>query len=87
MPMLFSPTIGAAIPADYWFLRARCLACRTVGDVGRTVSAGTRGAAVTALTPALSRRMLPAECAVRRASLSVEVERGRGALRGVAIDG
>jgi hypothetical protein len=29
MPMLFSPTIGAAITADYWFLRARCPACRT----------------------------------------------------------
>jgi hypothetical protein len=24
MPMLFSPTIGAAITAGYWFLRARC---------------------------------------------------------------
>ena len=23
MPMLFSPTIGAAITAGYWFLRAR----------------------------------------------------------------
>ena len=25
MPMLFSPTIGAATTAGYWFLRARCL--------------------------------------------------------------
>jgi hypothetical protein len=33
MPMLFSPTIGAAITAGYWFLRARCPACRTTGDV------------------------------------------------------
>jgi hypothetical protein len=42
MPMLFSPTIGAAITAGYWFLRARCLACRTIGDVdGRTLSTGT----------------------------------------------
>jgi hypothetical protein len=32
MPMLFSPTIGAAITAGYWFLRARCAAC-TTGDV------------------------------------------------------
>jgi hypothetical protein len=24
MPMLFSPTIGAAITAWYWFLRVRC---------------------------------------------------------------
>jgi hypothetical protein len=29
MPMLFSPTIGAAITAGHWFLRARCPACRT----------------------------------------------------------
>jgi hypothetical protein len=28
MPMLFSPTIGAALMAGYWFLRARCPACR-----------------------------------------------------------
>ena len=33
MPMLFSPTIGAAITAGYRFLRARCPACRTTGDV------------------------------------------------------
>ena len=33
MPMLFSPTIGAAITTGYWFLRARCPACRTTGDV------------------------------------------------------
>jgi hypothetical protein len=40
MPMLFSPTIGAAITAGYWFLRARCPACRTTGDVDlRTPSA------------------------------------------------
>jgi hypothetical protein len=29
MPMLFSPTIGAAIAARYWFLWVRCPACRT----------------------------------------------------------
>ena len=28
MPMLFSPTIGAAIAAGYWFLWVRCPACR-----------------------------------------------------------
>jgi hypothetical protein len=33
MPMLFSPTIEAAITAGYWFLRARCPACRTTGGV------------------------------------------------------
>jgi hypothetical protein len=33
MPLLFSPTIGAAITAAYWFLLARCPACRTTQSV------------------------------------------------------
>ena len=56
MPMLFSPTIGAAITARYWFLRARCPACRTTGDVDLRRLDWHRGAAVTALIPALSCR-------------------------------
>jgi hypothetical protein len=56
MPMLFSPTIGAAITAGYWFLRARCPACGTTGDVDLRSLDWHRGAAVTALTPALSCR-------------------------------
>ena len=56
MPMLFSPTIGAAITAGYWFLRARCPACRTTGDVDLRKLDRHRGAAVTALTPVLSCR-------------------------------
>jgi hypothetical protein len=56
MPMLFSPTIGAAITAGYWFLRPRCPACRTTGDVDLRALDWHRGAAVTALTPALSCR-------------------------------
>ena len=56
MPMLFSPTIGAAITAGYWFLRARCPACRTTGDIDLRTLDWHRGAAVTALTPALSCR-------------------------------
>ena len=56
MPMLFSPTIGAAIAAGYWFLRARCPARRTTGDVDLRKLDWHRGAAVTALTPALSCR-------------------------------
>ena len=55
-PMLFSPTIGAAITAGYWFLRARCPACRTTGDVDLRTLDWHRGAAVTVLTPALSCR-------------------------------
>jgi hypothetical protein len=56
MPMLFLPTIGAAITAGYWFLRVRCPACRTTGDVDLRALDWHRGAAVTALTPALSCR-------------------------------
>jgi hypothetical protein len=56
MPMLFSPTIGAAITAGYWFLWARCPACRTTGDVDLRTLDWHRGAAVTALTPSLSCR-------------------------------
>ena len=56
MPMLFSPTIGAAITAGFWFLRARCPACRTTGDVDLRTLDWHHGAAVTALTPALSCR-------------------------------
>ena len=56
MPMLFSPTIGAAITAGYWFLRARSPACRTAGDVDLRTLDWHRGATVTALTPALSCR-------------------------------
>ena len=54
MPVLFSPTIGAAITAGYWFLRRRCPACRNTGDVDLRTLDWHRGAAVTALTPALS---------------------------------
>ena len=56
MPMLFSPTIGAAIMAGYWYLRARCPACRTIGDVDPRALDWHRGAAVSALTPAPSCR-------------------------------
>ena len=33
MPMLFSPTIGAAIAAGYWFLWVCCPACRTTNAI------------------------------------------------------
>jgi hypothetical protein len=56
MPMLFSPTIEAAITAGYWFLQARCPACRTTGDVDLRALDWHRGAAVTALITSLSCR-------------------------------
>ena len=33
MPMLFAPTIGAAVAARYWFLWVRCPACRTTNAI------------------------------------------------------
>ena len=33
MPMLFAPTIGAAIAVGYWFLWVRCPACRTINAI------------------------------------------------------
>jgi beta-phosphoglucomutase-like phosphatase (HAD superfamily) len=32
MPMIFSPTIGAAIAAGFWFLWVRCHRRRVLGD-------------------------------------------------------
>ncbi len=45
-----------AITAGYWFLRARCPACRTTGAVDLRRLDWHRGAAVTALIPSLSCR-------------------------------
>jgi hypothetical protein len=50
MPMLFSPTIGAAI-ARYWFLWVRCPACCTVGGIDLQTLDRHRNAAVTSLIP------------------------------------
>ncbi|MGA8615181.1 MAG: hypothetical protein WB760_26580 [Xanthobacteraceae bacterium] len=56
MPMLFSPTIGAAITARYWFLWVRCPACRTTQSVDLRTLDRHRDAAVTGLIPSLSCR-------------------------------
>jgi len=56
MPMLFSPTIGAAIAAGYWFLWVRCPACRTTNAIDLRTLDRHRDAAVTSLIPALSCR-------------------------------
>ena len=37
-PMIFSPTIGAAIKAGYWFLWVRCPACRSTSSIDRARS-------------------------------------------------
>ena len=56
MPMLFSPTIGAAVTARYWYLWVRCPACRTINAVDLRTLDRHRDAAVTSLIPALSCR-------------------------------
>ena len=56
MPMLFSPTIGAAITAGYWFLWVRCPACRTTQSIDLRTLDRHRDAAATSLIPALSCR-------------------------------
>ena len=59
MPMLFSPTIGAAITAGYWFLWVCCPACRTTNAIDLRTLDRHRDAAVTSLIPALSCRSCP----------------------------
>jgi len=52
--MIFSPTIGAAIAAGYWFLWVRCPACRTINAIDLRTLDRHNDAAVTSLIPALS---------------------------------
>src|SRR6266852_8107987 len=56
MPMLFSPTIGAAIASRHWFLWMRCPACRTTNAIDLRTLDRHRDAAVTSLIPSLSCR-------------------------------
>jgi hypothetical protein len=49
MPMLFSPTIGAAITVGYWFLWVRCPACRTTNAIDLHTLDRHRDAAITSL--------------------------------------
>jgi hypothetical protein len=52
--MLFSPTIGAAIAARYWFLWVRCPACRSTSSIDLRKLDRHPDAAVSSLIPALS---------------------------------
>jgi hypothetical protein len=69
--MLFSPTIGAAITAGYWFLWVRCPACRTTNAMDLRTLDRHRDAAVTSLIPSLScrscrpKRLSPSSCGYR----------------------
>jgi hypothetical protein len=51
MPTLFSPTIGAAITAGYWFLWVCCPACRTINAIDLRTLAPAVIKALTALDP------------------------------------
>ena len=55
-PMIFSPTIGAAITGRYWFLWVRCPACRTINAIDLRTLDHHHDAAVSSLIPALSCR-------------------------------
>jgi beta-phosphoglucomutase-like phosphatase (HAD superfamily) len=55
-PMIFSPTIGAAIRAGYWFLWVRCPACQSTSSIDLRRLDRHPDAAVTSLIPALSCR-------------------------------
>jgi hypothetical protein len=55
-PMIFSPTIGTAIKAGYWFLWVRCPACRTINAIDLRTLDRHQDAAVASLIPTLSCR-------------------------------
>jgi hypothetical protein len=56
MPMLFSPTIGAAVASRHWHLWVRCPACRTTQSIDLRTLDRHPDAAVASLIPALSCR-------------------------------
>src|SRR5437588_7406036 len=55
MPMLFAPTIGAALSARHWFLWVYCPACRNTSSIDLRTLDRHHDAAVTSLIP-LSRQ-------------------------------
>jgi hypothetical protein len=56
MPLLFAPTIGAALASQHHFLWVYCPACRTTRDIDLRTLDRHRDAAVTSLIPSLSCR-------------------------------
>ncbi|MFY9693060.1 MAG: hypothetical protein WAK35_04885 [Xanthobacteraceae bacterium] len=56
MPLLFAPTIGAAIASRHWYLWVRCPACRSTSSIDLRCLDRHSDAAVTSLIPALSCR-------------------------------
>jgi hypothetical protein len=77
MPMLFSPTIGAALTARYWFLWVSCPACRTTPSIDlRALDRHPDGARDQSRSGALV-PIVPAPRAVRRARAAVETQHRR----------
>ena len=75
-PMIFSPTIGAAIKAGHWFLWVRCPACRTIRDrLAHARPSRRRGRDKPHSGAIVS--VMPAECAVRRARPIISNEHRR----------
>jgi hypothetical protein len=56
MPLLFAPTIGAALTSRHHFLWVYCPACRTTRDIDLRALDRHRDAAITSLIPSLSCR-------------------------------
>jgi hypothetical protein len=56
MPLLFAPTIGAALTARHHFLGVYCPACRNTRDIDLRTLDRHRDAAVTSLIPLMSCR-------------------------------
>jgi hypothetical protein len=56
MPLLFAPTIGAALASRHHFLWVYCPACRTTRDIDLRTLDRHRDAAITSLIPCLSCR-------------------------------
>ena len=76
MPMLFSPTIGAAIAARHWFLWVCCPACRTINAIDLRTLDRHGDAAIASFIPALSCR----SCRYRRRAPPMKWDYGRRVL-------
>jgi hypothetical protein len=84
MPMLFSPTIGAAITAHYWYLWVCCPACRTINAIDLRTLDRHHDAAVTSLIPALSCRSCRPKRALCRTRASIADQHRRRNARGAS---
>jgi hypothetical protein len=77
MPLLFAPTIGAALTSRHHFLWVYCPACCTTRDIDLRTLDRHRDAAVTSLDPVVVLPLVPALCAICSARASVEDQHRR----------